>query len=86
MKFKKEFLQKCEGETISDVIIENSRWSIYYERIFKYDGKFYLTNYSVGATEQQDESPYEYEPDEIDCVEVEPVEKVVIVYQPVKET
>ena len=81
MIFKKEFLQEMEGETIQETIIDHSRWSVLYERVFEYEGKFYCTHYSVGATEQQDESPYEYEPDEIECQEVKPVEKLVIVYE-----
>ena len=84
MKFSKEFLRNLDDEIISDQIIENTRWSILHERIFKHDGKFYQTIYSVGATEIQDESPYEYDGDEIECTEVRPVEKVVIVYEPVQ--
>lgn len=55
---------------IEDNIIDNSRWSIVHEIIFEHDGKFYQTYYSVGATECQDESPWEYE-DEVECTEVE---------------
>ena len=84
MKFSKEFLRNLDDEIISDQIIENTRWSILHERIFKHDGKFYQTIYSVGATEIQDESPYEYDGDEIECTEVRPVEKVVTVYEPVQ--
>lgn len=81
MKFKKEFLQEMEGKTIQKTIIDHSRWSVLYERVFEYVGKLYCTHYSVGATEQQDEGPYEYEPDEIECQEVKPVEKLVIIYE-----
>ena len=66
MKFAKDFLRDFDGETIEDKITEKSRWSLYHRRIFKHDGKLYETYYSVGATEQQDESPYEDEPDEIE--------------------
>lgn len=58
-------------DPISDEIVGTSRWSVQHEVIFKWkDGKNYKTHYSVGATEQQDESPWEYET-EVNCVEVE---------------
>jgi hypothetical protein len=87
MKFPKETLRellwsKIDGfEVVEDDIIDTSRWSIIYSLVFKHDGKFYATSYSVGATEQQDESPFEYSPDEVECKEVFPVEKTVIVYE-----
>jgi len=85
MKFSKEFLRDMEGETITDEVTDTSRWSIHHERVFKHEGKFYVTYYSRGATECQEESPYQYEnDDEIECPEVEPVEKVTTVYKPVK--
>lgn len=81
MKFKKEFLQDMEGETIEDVMIEHKRWAVVHRRVFKHEGKFYITRYHVGATESQDESPYENDPDLIECNEAVPVEKTVIVYE-----
>lgn len=68
-------------ELISKEITDTSRWSIFYENIYKRisDGKFFKTNYSEGATEHQDESPYEY--DDAVFEEVFPVEKTVIVYE-----
>jgi len=46
-------------------------WSIQHSIIFKWkDGKFYRAHYSTGATEMQDESPWEYY-DEVECTEVE---------------
>lgn len=68
-------------ELISKEITDTSRWSIFYENIYKRisDGKFFKTNYSEGATECQDESPYEY--DDAVFEEVFPVEKTVIVYE-----
>lgn len=68
---------------ISDEIYDKRRWSITYQLIFKFKDKFYKTYYSVGATEQQDEGPWQYEGDQIDCWEVKPVEKTVIVYEEV---
>lgn len=84
MKFERSFLQDMGGETISDDITGHSRWSVHHRRVFKHDDKFYETHYSVGATESQDECPYEYDADEIECVEVVPVERTVTMYEPVR--
>ena len=49
--------------TIEDIIDGKRRWSVEHRRVvynIKED-KFYITNYSVGATEQQDECPWEYD-------------------------
>lgn len=85
MKFKKEFLIELEDEynvdIISEDIIDQSRWSTHYRTVFKFENKYYETFYSVGSTEYQDESPYEYEPDEIELDEVFPVEKIITVYE-----
>ncbi len=82
MKFKKEFLQDIIGEkeTISSEVIETGRWHILYYDIFKHEDKFYETSYRVGATEEQDESPYEFDSNEIECNEVVPVEYTAIKY------
>lgn len=85
MKFKKEFLQEIEDnddvEVIETEIIDTTRWSIINRMVFKFEGKFYVTTFSHGATECQDESPYEYEGDEIECKEVFPVQKTITVYE-----
>ena len=85
MKFNKGFLQDVvygdEGEIIENKIVDASRWSIHYRMVFKHDNKFYETFYSTGATETQDERPYEYEADEIECHEVFSVEKTITVYE-----
>ena len=77
----------AEGvEIIEDTILENSRWSILHMVIFKFENKFYSSTYSVGATEQQDWSPYEYDGDgngEILCTEVQQVERMVKVWEPI---
>ena len=88
MKFKKEFMERLaygdidasEGEVIVDEIVETTRWSEIHEIVFKVDGKFYASSNSRGLTEQQDESPYEYDPDEIECGEVVPKEVIKIKY------
>jgi hypothetical protein len=43
---------------------------------------FYKSSYSQGSTECQDESPYEYDNDEIECKEMTRIEKVVYDYIP----
>lgn len=92
--FKKEDLQglvdgSAAGglEKISDTITGKSRWTVNYALVFRNtaNGRFYEVGYSVGATESQDEGPFEYEPDLIPCHEVRPVEKVVTVYERVPE-
>jgi hypothetical protein len=61
-----------------------SRWSTHHRLIFEVDGKTYESFYRQGATEQQDEAPYENDFDEIECIQVEPYERTVIAYRPVK--
>ena len=91
MKFKKTDLLEVlydDHEVIKkirDTLIDTSRWSEHHELIFEKDGKLYSTSYSRGATEQQDESPFEYDPDEIECTEVEAYEKTVTEYREVKK-
>jgi hypothetical protein len=67
------------GHVVKDRILDNDRWSIRHEIIFQQDDddKFYRAYYSVGATENQDEGPWEYETSEIECTEVHQVEKLV---------
>ena len=68
-------------EPISDTIIENSRWSIIHKIVVKRksDGKYFKDTYSRGATEQQDEAPYEY--NKPSFTEVFPVTKTITVYK-----
>ena len=81
LKFKKDFLRWQQWDkTIYDKLTGHGRWSIHHECVFQQDGKFYLTTYSEGATESQDESPYDYDPDEIECPEVEPKEVTTTIY------
>jgi hypothetical protein len=67
---------------VQESIEGTSRWSVHYEIVVRRlsDGKFFKSNYSVGATEMQDESPYEYDEYAI-FTEVIPVEKTIIVYK-----
>ena len=94
MLFSKEILvslayheyDETKFEILENEIQDSSRWSIYYNLIFKVleTGKIYETNYSVGATEYREESPFEYEGDEIEVTEVEPYEVTYIQYKAVK--
>jgi len=87
--FDKDFMfdvidnESNNAELISDEIIDTTRWSIIHRIIFKKDNKYYSTTYSEGATEYQDEAPWEYD-DMVECREVEPYEKVIIEYREVK--
>ncbi len=64
--------------------IDNSRWAIQFNMVFNYDYRCWQTSYQIGATEQQDESPYEYDDNEVECNEVYPHETVVIKYSRTK--
>lgn len=69
--------------TIVNRIVNTTRWSIIHEIVFEDNGKFYMTTYSEGSTECQDESPWEYD-DEIKCTEVELKEVKVKKWVPVE--
>lgn len=75
--------EEDQVKVLSDKIVDQSRWSVIHELIVQIKDKTYRADYSVGATEQQDESPWQYE-DEIEFVEVQQVEKVIKVWEPVK--
>ena len=68
-------------DLVEDKLVDTTRWSEIHEVVIKResDGKFFMDSYSVGATEMQDESPWEYS--DPNFVEVVPVEKTVIVYE-----
>jgi hypothetical protein len=65
-------------EQVETEIVDTSRWSIQYEGVFKHiaSGKYYSVGWQVGATESQDESPFEYET-EVEFNEVEAKEVMV---------
>ena len=77
----RHILDSGEGQ-VSDKIVDHARWSVEHELVFTHLDRYWRTSYSVGATESQDEQPWEYE-EEVDCVEVRPVEKKVIVFEEV---
>jgi len=66
---------------ILEEIEDTSRWSIHYRIIVRRlsDGKLFESGFRRGATESQDESPYEYESEAV-FKEVKPIERVVIDY------
>lgn len=66
---------------IRDEIEDTTRWSIVHSVVIQSvaDGRFWSDGYRVGATESQDESPWEHR--KPDFTEVFPVEQVTIVYK-----
>lgn len=69
-------------EVVHSKMIDTSRWSHVYERVYKDldTGKYWRTSYSVGATECQDEHPYENDGDTVEFTEVVPRETIKIKY------
>ena len=63
-----------------------SRWSTHHELIFRHDDKLWSADYTQGKSETQDEYPFEYAPDEVECTEVEKVVEFVkkVMYKVVK--
>ena len=65
-KFSKEILKELiygnvdNYELVANNLIGNSRWSLDYDLIFKHEEKYWRVTYSRGATECQDEQPFEY--------------------------
>ena len=78
MKFQKTVLQDALWDdidnikTVSDEITGTGRWTI--EGVPPVAGD--------ARAEMQDERPFEYDGDEIECLEVKPVEKTIVVYEP----
>jgi hypothetical protein len=84
MKFKTKFLKEeldLPYSAVEDWITGHGRWNVHHAIVFKYDDTFYMANYSVGATEMQDERPWEYE-DEVECMPVKQVEKIIKGWEP----
>lgn len=73
-------------KVLSDKIVDTSRWSVHHALIFRIDGQSesqaWKVMYQRGATEYQEERPWENE-DTITATLVELVEKTVKVWQPV---
>ena len=72
------------GEIVSDVIVGHRRWEVDHELTFRLAsqpaGEAWLVSYSVGATETQDQRPWEYE-SAIEARLVRAVEKMVTVWE-----
>ena len=91
MKIPKETAQEfawmsvggtLDGFTIVEKkLVDHTRWSVVYTIVIEKDGRFYTTSYSKGATESQDESPFEYDGAEIDFKEVKKVDKLVSTWE-----
>lgn len=73
------------GEIISDRIIGHSRWSVVHEIIWRFaetpPGEAWRATYSRGATETQDERPWEHEKT-VEATLVREVERTVKVWEP----
>jgi hypothetical protein len=87
MKFpKRDLIEMTWGDTpdnytvLESKIVDQTRWAIHYEMIFQNNDKYYKTEYSRGSTEYQDESPYQFDDDMIECKEVRPQPKTIIEY------
>jgi hypothetical protein len=66
---------------VEEKITSVSRWSIHYRIVIarKTDGKFFVGTYSKGATESQEEHPFDYS--EPNFVEAVAVSKNITVYE-----
>jgi hypothetical protein len=71
-------------EVLEDDVVAQTRWSVVHKMIVRIKDKFYETTYKVGATECQDESPWQ-DNNVIVFNEMEQVEKIVKVWQRVPE-
>jgi hypothetical protein len=77
----RDIVKDChpDFDTVSSTITDKSRWSYQLTDVFIHipTGKYYTVSYSIGATELQDESPFEYENGLVTFQEV--IEKEVLV-------
>lgn len=91
--FKKEYIADTLGlpygeagvTIISDTMDDHSRWSVGHTLIFRIDAEqpedeAWRVNYQVGATENQDERPWEYD-EEVEATLVRRVVKPVEVWE-----
>jgi hypothetical protein len=78
---------ECEGgRVLSDRIVGTTRWAIVHEVVWRMDdqpeGMAYMAQYRVGATEKQEERPWENKA-KVTATEVREVERVVKVWEPI---
>ncbi len=82
-KEARDVLWECDDDfkIIETEIVDQSGWSIHKSCVLqrKSDSKFFIVDYSEGATENQHEEPFEYE-DEVEFHEVVPVERTIVTY------
>jgi len=69
-------------EVMVNEMVDTSRWSINHRLVVldRESSSYWETYYSVGATEMQDERPFEWE-GEVEFDEVEPVEVIRVEYR-----
>lgn len=71
---------------IADHYLDQGRWSVYRELIFKYEGKYYVAPYSHGSTEQQEEYPFDDSLNgQVVCYEAEQIPVTKFKYVRVKQ-
>lgn len=84
----REDWQICWGgdAIVQERIVDTRRWSVIHEVVFRApdDGLLYRARYSVGATEYQNEKPWEYEQN-VTAVQVEEYQQTVTAYRDVTE-
>lgn len=74
---KSEALDLLEDEDaiVRNRIIDHRRWTVTHEIIFHKEDKLYRLTYRVGATEMQDETPFDGKK-EVTCQEVQAVPSI----------
>ena len=92
MKFKKEFLKYLivdandHAELIKNTILETNSYIEVHEIIFRFNDKFYKSTYNISITNSLLLEPYSGKNDDIECIEVEPVEQIITIYKPANNT
>jgi len=91
MDFDKEIAQDLaytaaggyvEGfKVVLNKLVDITRWATEHELVVESSGKYYRAFYRNGATEAQDESPFEYNEGTVGFKEVHPEEKSITIYK-----
>jgi hypothetical protein len=68
---------------VAEVHVENTRWSVVNDIVFKADDRHWMIRFASGATEAQDYDDFE-EKDEFEATEVEEREVAVLKWVPVE--
>jgi len=77
-----DYVQGEYDGLVEKKIVDHRRWSVIYEAIVNYKGFFYKVRYSVGATESQDEQPFEHD-NMVKMIRVEQKQRLVDVWEEV---